>query len=137
MVGLTGIILYLIMAESDFFIFYLVCAYVVVYALAFFIGCGLLRKLNLLASAQFVAYLAAGVGGNILINILTFKLALISPLLFIPVVLVLLVLLNYALTKGIFKISDREARLIGMLVGLISTLLSTIIGPAFFMLISD
>jgi hypothetical protein len=53
-------------------------------------------------------------------------------LLFIPAVFVLLSFLNFALSKGIFAVSNREACLIGMLTGLIGTLLSTMIGPAFF-----
>jgi hypothetical protein len=133
MLGLTGVILYLVIAESDSFIFYLVCAYVVVYAFAIVIGYGLLRKLKLLLSFRKVAAnIAAAIGGNILINFLLLRLYLVSSLLFIPAVFVLLSFLNFALSKGIFAVSNREACLIGMLTGLIGTLLSTMIGPAFF-----
>jgi hypothetical protein len=107
--------------------------YVVVYAIAIFIGYGLLRKLNLLfALWKFAANITVAVAGNLLINFLLFRLELISPLLFIPVAFVLLVLLNFTLSKEIFAVGNREAFLIGMLTGLINALLSVVTAPAFF-----
>lgn len=133
MLGVVGVILYLVMAESGYPVFYLVCAYAAVYALTFVIGYGLMRNLNiLLRLGRFAVYIVAAVEGNIIIILLLPRLYLVSCLLFTLVVFILLAFLNFTISKVIFAASNREACLIGMLTGFVGALLSMMVGPAFF-----
>lgn len=122
--------LYLFFVYSD--ISSIVFSYAVVDAIAFFVGYGMLRKLNMLISWKFAVCLAVVIAGNILINFLLFRLELINALLFAIVVFAILALFISAISKIIFTVDIREAYLIGLLIGLINTLMSIITGPPFF-----
>jgi hypothetical protein len=110
--------------------FYIVCAYVVIDAFVLIVGYSMLRKLNMLVSWRFAVYLAVIIGGNLAINFLLFTAAYKSILFFALVIFILIAFLNFVLSKTIFALSIREAYLIGVLMGLINTLMSIMTTPS-------
>jgi hypothetical protein len=104
-------------------ILYISCIYVVVDAFALIVGYSMLRKLNLFVPWKVIVYLAAIVAGSLAINFFLYTVLYKSLLLFALIVFALLALLNFALSKIIFAISAQDSFLIGMLVGLVHTLI--------------
>jgi len=114
---------------SDFL--YIISGYALIEAIMLIIVLGVLRKLNMLTSWRLIAYYTVVVVGSLFINFLLSSLEIhlgdpqqANLLLFsVFAVFMILVFLNIALTKVIFVSNIRKACLVGMLMGLINTLM--------------
>jgi len=126
---LISVILYPSIVFSD--TLYIVCGYAVVEFVVLVVVLIILRKFNILNSWKLIAYHAIVVSISLSINILlsSLEIHLGDPqqrnLLLFSVfsVFMLLAFLNFALSKIIFVISVRKSCLLGVLMGLINTLM--------------
>jgi hypothetical protein len=91
----------------------------------------MLGKIRVLASCwKFAVYLAVIVIVSLAINFLI-DLGAINLQLFIGVVFAVLAFVNFACSRIIFALDSREAILLGMLVGLVHSLICAVLTPLF------
>jgi hypothetical protein len=141
---LISVILYLFIVHSNVYPIYkdmfrafsdkfclVFCFYAVVNAVAIVVGYSMLRKLNILASWKLAVYLVIVLVGNLLIVFLLSPAESLGFLPFVLAVFALLAFFNFAASEAIFALSIREACLIGIIIGLINTLLSIIVTPSY------
>jgi len=82
-----------------------------------------LQKIEMLASWKFAVYLAVITAGSLYVNFLLVPVESKSILLFLLIAFILLALLNFVFLKITFVVSARKAALIGIIMGLIGSLL--------------